>query len=77
MGVLTFIFLVHWQPVSELARKAPSSSSLLVWSIVSLCRVDVLSIEFAADLFRETLERKVFKGNINIVKTEVRGDAPK
>lgn len=56
------------------ARKAPSP--VLILPIVSVCRVDVVSIRFAMELFRETLERKVSKGKNNNKrkqKTEVQG----
>lgn len=51
-------------------------SPVLILSIVSVCRVDVVSIKFAMELFRETLERKVSKGKNNNEgkqKTEVKG----
>lgn len=51
-------------------------SPVLILSIVSVCRVDVVSIKFAMELFRETLERKVSKGKNNNEgkqKTEVQG----
>ncbi len=38
---------------------------MLILSIVSVCGVDVVSIYFAMELFRETLERKVCKGKNN------------
>lgn len=49
---------------------------MLIVSIVSVRRVDVVSIKFAMELFRETLERKVSKGKNNNErkqKTEVQG----
>lgn len=51
-------------------------SPVLILSIVSVCGVDVVSIKFAMELFRETLERKVSKGKNNNEgkqKTEVQG----
>lgn len=44
---------------------------MLILSIVSVCRVDVVSLKSAMELFRETLERKMYKGkNNNKRKTE-------
>lgn len=38
---------------------------MLILSIVSVCRVDVVSMYSAMELFRETLERKVCVGKNN------------
>lgn len=41
---------------------------MLILSIVSVCRVDVVSLKSAMELFMEAMERKMYEGKNNTKK---------